>query len=71
MAKLNTAQKGVCDMEQQNQKPTYDNTTYQFYLAKNLVHSLGYRDAVDVCFRNNWDDTMKLIRSDEFTRDRH
>ncbi|MBT3991949.1 MAG: hypothetical protein HON14_12050 [Rhodospirillaceae bacterium] len=58
-------------MEQQNQKPTYDNTTYQFYLAKNLVHSLGYRDAVDVCFRNNWDDTMKLIRSDEFTRDRH
>jgi hypothetical protein len=58
-------------MENQNQIPSYGNKTYQFYLAKNLVHSLGYRDAVDVCFRNNWGDTMKLIRSDEFTRDRH
>ncbi len=60
------------DNQQENHKqPSYASSTYQFYLARNLVHSLGYRDAVDACFRNNWDDTMKLVRSDEFTRDRH
>ena len=58
-------------MENQNQQPSYGNTPYQFYLAKNLVHSLGFRDAIDACYRNKWDDTMELIRSNEFTRDRH
>ena len=58
-------------MDNQNQQPSCGNTTYQFYLAKNLVLSLGFRAAIDACYRNNWDDTMKLIRSGEFARDCH
>ena len=58
-------------METRNQQPSYGSKSYQFYLAKNLVQSLGYRDAVDACFRNNWEDTMRLIRSNDFTKDRH
>ena len=61
----------MCDMDNQNQQPSCGNMTYQFYLAKNLVLSLGFCDAIDACYRNNWDDTMKLIRSDEFARDCH
>jgi len=49
----------------------YGNQSYQYYLASNLVRSLGYNDAIRVCRHNHWDETLSYIRRGDFNKTCH
>ena len=56
-------------MVKDNQTDRYSNESYQRVLADSLVGSLGQERAIDTCYKHDWMETLKFVKSsktDEF-----
>ena len=51
-------------MKSTEQAYWFGNPDYQRFLAKNLIRSLGYDNAVEACRRNHWDSLLPLIHNE-------
>lgn len=52
-------------MDHKPQSEWYGDASYQHYLTLNLVRSLGPENAREICRKNNWDEQLRLIMSEE------